>query len=1048
MSACARCGEANPEDARYCKACGEPVSLEADQSSRRRVSVLFCDLVGSTELTERIDAEVMHGVMSRYWQEMRGVVERHGGRVEKFIGDAVVAVFGLPQLHEDDALRAVRAAADMRRALAALNDELAAQWGVTIRTRTGVATGEVVASGGAETLPVVGSIMNLAARLEQAAPPDEILIDHDTHRLVRPAVRAEPASALDLKGFAHEVLPFHLLAVEEGPREDRTERGEVPFVDRASEMRLLDEIQGDAAGTRRCRVVTIVGDAGIGKSRLVRELLRRREDRITVLAGRFRAYGEGPALLPVGEAIAGAAGLAPSADGPEARAKLAALVGDRDDADAVAAALGGIAGLGEPAPSPEVAFWAARSVLESIARRRALVLWLDDVQWADRVVLDFVHHVAEWSRDAPMLLLCSARPDLAGTHPHWGRAPGEVALRLEPLPEPDSRVLVRHLMHDEPAPELESRITGAAGGNPFFLEEIVASLAEEEALGRGGEHVDLVIPPTISALLAARIDRLAPGERAVLERAAVLGATFENAALEALAGDTSVSVPDAVRSLSEKELVTGSGRPGISRFRHDLTRDAAYAAIPKSRRADLHERAADLLTSGGDGPEFDRVAGLHLEEARRYLLELGAGAAARAASLGARAAEHLAKAGRAAAASGDVGATADLLDRAARLLPRADPSRLEILADLHDALLYAGRADAAGVAVAELLAELGPDAEGTLGERARMQQVLLRFLVDPGAIPGEELRARTDRAVEAFTAAGDDRNLATAHATRAMVAWLEGDAAAMQRHAERGLELARRSGNRRAMTDTAATLANALMRGPVPLADAEGRLQALLVELEGDPLSQAALRLDLSMILSLRGFPKEARAEADRAQEVFRDLGQRRWLARCSDVLADLAMDDEDATRAVELGRAVHAFFLEQGDAANALPAAMSLAGALLGIGRVDEADALAADVEREAPIDDLETQVEWRLVRGRAAAHRAEADRAIGLATEAIALSDGTDFLLMQADARADLGEVLQTLGRDAASGALRREAAERYVRKGAAARAERMSRELRSGR
>ncbi|HEY7399845.1 MAG TPA: adenylate/guanylate cyclase domain-containing protein, partial [Actinomycetota bacterium] len=644
MPACARCGESNSEDARFCKACGEPLALEQERASRRRVSVLFCDLVGSTELTERIDAEVMHGVMSRYWQEMRAAVQRHGGRVEKFIGDAVVAVFGLPYLHEDDALRAVRAAAEMRRALALLNDELDTHWGVTIRTRTGVATGEVVASGGGDTLPVVGSIMNLAARLEQAAPPDEILIDGDTYRLVRLAVRAEPASAVELKGFADEIKPFRLLAVEEGSAEARP--GGAPFVDRTSEMRLLVEILADATETRRCRVVTILGDAGIGKSRLVRELLDRHEDRVNVLAARFRAYGEGPALLPVGEAITAAAG-------QDGGAPLASLVGEREDAAAVVAAIGGIVGQGEDAPSPEVAFWAARTILEEIARRRPLVLWLDDVQWADRIVLDFVHHVAEWSRDAPMLVFCTARPDLAAAHPTWGRAPGEVALRLEPLPDRDSRALVRHLLREAPAPELEERIAGAAGGNPFFLEEIVASLAEEEALGREGEGSDLVIPPTISALLAARIDRLAPGERAVLERAAVLGATFEDAALEALATDTTASVPDALRSLAEKELLASAGRPGVSRFRHDLTREAAYASIPKSRRADLHERAADLVLSGGEGPEADRVAGQHLEEAHRYLLALGAGSAARAAALADRAAGHLARAGVAPATRGE-----------------------------------------------------------------------------------------------------------------------------------------------------------------------------------------------------------------------------------------------------------------------------------------------------------------------------------------------------------------------------------------------------------
>jgi class 3 adenylate cyclase/tetratricopeptide (TPR) repeat protein len=1007
-----------------------------DGPSRRRVTALFCDLVGSTAMAERADAEVVHQIMSRYGGEMTTVIRRHGGRVEKFIGDAVMAIFGIPQLHEDDALRAVRAADEMRRSLAPLNDELEQTWGVSLRTRTGVATGEVVASGQADTLPVVGSIVNLASRLEQAAEPGRILIDRETFRLVRLSIHAEPREPLELKGFEDEVEAFDLVSVA---RADRVvERAEPPFVDRSSELGLLRTVMTDVEATRRCRVVTIEGDAGIGKSRLVRELLARASDRATVLTGRCRAYGQGPSIRPVAEAIAAAAGIAPGVS-VDPGASVEGLLEGRDDAPRVAAPIVALLDPREAGPAPEETFWAVRTVLESIARRRPLVLVLDDVHWADHTFLELVRHLAEWSRDASILVLCLARPDLSDAHPRWGRAPGDLSLRLEPLPENDGRELARHLLpHD--VGDLDGRIAGAAEGNPFFLEEIVTSLLEEGSALRS-DPADIRIPPTISALLAARIDRLEGDERSVLERAAVLGSDFDDASIGALADGPAADVTLAVRALTEKDLLAATEQPGGFRFRHDLTREAAYAGIPKSRRVELHERAAADLASRTQGPTTDALIGHHLEEARRLLLDLGVGGVARAEGLGVRAADHLAVAGRAAASRGDVRAAAGLLDRAARLLPARAGPRLEILADLHDAELSSGATDRAAEAVSSLLAELGSEAS-TLHERARMQDALLRFLLDPNAIPLDELRSVLDRAVDTFTTAGDDRDLATAFGSRAVVHWLAGDAAAMQADAERGFELARATGNRRTMTDAAATLAGALVHGPVPLPEAESRLRSLIAELEGDRLSQAAIRLDLSVLLSMRGALDEARAQADQAQEVFRDLGQRRWLTRGTEVIAEIAREEGNLPEAIERHRAVHASFLEQGDAANAVPAGLALAEALLEAGRVDEADALAADAERVAPEDDLEAQVAWRLIRSTAAVRRGEPERALDLVRHAVTLAAPSDFVLMHAEAHEVLADVLRALEREAEASVALEIAADDYRRKGATSALERLSR------
>ena len=1021
MPTCATCGAENPEEARFCNACGASLEV-AGSTSRRRVSVLFCDLVGSTALSERIDAEALHAVMSRYWQAVRAVAERHEGRVEKFIGDAIMGVFGVPRLHEDDALRAVLAADEMRRAVEGLNDELTARWGVSIRVRAGVATGEVVVSSMPGGPAVVGSALNLAARLETEAVPGEVLLDAETRRLVRERVDAEPVDPRTLAGFAEPVEVFRLLEVRpSGVAGD----GDPAFVGRETELALLRQLREDTQRSGRCRIVTVLGDAGIGKSRLIREFVARESGGGAALIGRCRAYGGGSALRPIGDAVAN------DADEPgweDLSVRLRSLLADRAYADAIADAFLGAVGFAPHAVPEDEAFSAVRAVLGTLARRRPLLLALDDVQWAGPALLDCVQHLAEWSRDAPIVVICLARPDLTEVMPWWGRTPGEVTIRLDPLTRDEGRSLVRSL--GGAPPHLEAQMIEVAGGNPFFLREIATELREHPAADRPSVQV----PPTISALLAARIDRLPPEELEVLERAAVIGGPFMAPSLTALEpGSSTEGAEPVLRALVSKEFLVAADRPGNLRFRHDLTREAAYRSIPKQRRAELHERAARAVLAEGESRSAG-VAGTHLERARDSLLDLGPGAASAAAALGAEAAGLLAIAGREAAARDDVRSAAASLERAAALLPPGDADRLGILADLHDAVLASGDPDRAGVVVGTLLAELGPDAPGPLAARARMQQALVRSLVDPNAIPREALRATLDDAIAVFERDGDVRDLAAAYGTRAMASWVEGNAAGMQADAERGLELARSSGNRTAMIAAASTLAAALIRGPVPFAEVEPRLAALIEELRDFRLAQATLRLDLASVLAQEGELDRADAETELARATMEELGHRRWLARASDTAAELARLRRDHVRAAELRRSVYAAFLQQGDEVNAHLTALDLAADVLAVGNLEEADALAAEVERTAPADDLELQVGWRGVRAEIAARRGEGERALRLAREAVTRSAGTDFLLARAAAAAALADVYAALGHEEADRA-RADAIALFDRKGATA-------------
>ncbi len=412
MPACPECGRENPRGSRFCNACGAALAEAAAEprEMRKTVTIVFADVSGSTALGERLDAEAVRRVMGRWFESARMVLERHGGTVEKFVGDAVMAVFGIPTLHEDDALRAVRAAAELETALAELNAALERDHGVRLEVRTGVNTGEVVAGEG-ETL-ATGDAVNVAARLEQAAQPGEILLGPDTYHLVRDAVAADPVRSLRLKGKAEPVEARRLRSVRPGVA-GVERRLDAPLVGRTLELAQLRQAYERTVRERRASLFTLLGPAGIGKSRLVDEFSNSIDGEATVLRGHCLPYGEGITFWPLVEMLQGSGREAP---GERVRELLA---GD-PDADLVAARLGVAVGGTDAAGSTEDAFWAVRKLFERVARMGPLVVVVDDLHWAEPTFLDLIDHVADWSRQAPILLLCVARPELLEARPTWG----------------------------------------------------------------------------------------------------------------------------------------------------------------------------------------------------------------------------------------------------------------------------------------------------------------------------------------------------------------------------------------------------------------------------------------------------------------------------------------------------------------------------------------------------------------------------------------------------------------------------------------------------
>ena len=963
-----------------------------DVESRRTVTVVFLDLVDSTAITGALDPEAHRRVQGRFFEELRTVLERHGGTLEKFIGDAVMAVFGIPTLHEDDALRAVRAATEVREVMAALNAELRESWGVELSVRIGINTGEVV-SGDPTTGQrlVTGEAVNLASRLETAASPGEILIGHDTYRLVENATLVEPVEGLELKGLPAPIDAWRVLGVLAGaPSVAR--RLDSPLVGRDRELTMLRQAFERAVADQTCQLVTILGPAGAGKSRLAAELLAGISDEATTLVGRCLPYGEGITFWPVVEVVKRAAGLGPALSAEETRSRLESIVGDDPDAPEIVERLGALLGLSSDPSGTKEIFWAVRRLLQALAGRRPLVVAFDDVHWGETTFLDLVDHIADWTRDAPILLLCLARSELLEERPAWaGGKLNATSFLLEPLPDEACGTLIENLLdRTSVASEVKERIAGAAEGNPLFVEELLAMLIDQGALRKEASHwvaaADLSsmdVPPTIQALLDARLDRLDAKERSVLERAAVAGRIFSRAAVRALSPPDDHAVLDGrLDSLVRKQLIRHHeaelGRENVYRFRHTLIREAAYRQLAKGARAELHEQFTRWLEGSGGRPtpEQEEIIGYHLEQAFLFRRELGSADAA----LGTRAGELLAAAGRRAVGRGDLPAAVTLLTRAATLLPEAHQERREALLMLGSALMRTGDFGRAELAIDDALEAARRAGDRRLELRSLIEREFFRTFTRPeGSV--DEIVAVVDEVIPPLEELGDDLGLAMAWWLKSEVhvnASRWGERAA---NLERALEHARKAGDAGEQTTIATQLAQALYYGPTPVDQAIDRCDQLLAERPDDRSLKASIVGTIAGLRAMQGDLDEARRLQADARALNEELGQRFRSAARSLVAADIEVLAGRPQEATAILRWAFDELDEMGITSVMSTMAAFLAASLAAQGERDEALRFSRLSEELGAEEDVVTQVMWRIARATASDDAELARMAVRLA-------------------------------------------------------------------
>ena len=940
---------------------------------RKTVTVLFCDVTGSTALGESIDPEALRGLLARYFERMKAIVEAHQGTVEKFIGDAVMAVFGVPTAHEDDALRAVRAAAEMRAALPELG----------VRARIGLTTGVVVT--GTEERLATGDAVNVAARLEQAAGPGEVLLGEPTLALVREAVEVEPVEPLELKGKAAPVPAHRLLRVLEAPER----RHESRFVGRERELALIRGAWDRARSEQRCELVTIVGDAGVGKTRLAAEALDVPEAR--VVHGRCLPYGEGITYWPVIQVLRQLDTVPPDATAAEA---LDSLLGASD----------------VPSSAEEIA-WAFRKTLEHAATEQPLAVVFDDVHSGEETFLDLVEHVALLSSGSPLLLLCLARPELAERRPAWS-----ITHRLEPLPDAD----VERLIPDRIADRLRERIARAAGGNPLFIGEMLAMTSDGEA----------VVPPTLQALLAARLDGLENAERAVLECGAVEGEVFHRGAVQTLVPEEPQVTPQ-LAGLVRKQLIVPDraqipGDDGF-RFRHLLMRDTAYDALPKARRADLHEGFARWLEEHGASlAELDELLGYHLERAVRYRLELGLSVDE---ELAAAARERLTAAGRRALRRLDSGTAVGFLERAGDLVPHGGVD-LGLEVDLLDALDGDRKGEEALSRARSIISRAAAADESIVELCGRILEGVQLIQLEPtDATVG--LETLIAEALPVFETADD--GLALRIVYRAI-----GDVANMRAQMDRvaaAYEQAASYPGPAGLTSLIGYQSHARFFGSTPLTE----LLAWQDEQEPHERRGYFLGAHRCIALAMLGRSDEA---LPLVAELRSELAERGGAQAMVAAIEGYAMVVEflvgDLEAAVTAGENSCRLVGELGRWSELSTTAGGLAGVYYELGRLDDAEQWAARAAELGAEEDAITQMLWRQAQARVLAARGEYDEAERLAREAVEVGETTEDLNSKAETWADLGEVLTLAGRpqeaaEALEHALTRfEAKENLVRAG----------------
>jgi class 3 adenylate cyclase/tetratricopeptide (TPR) repeat protein len=1040
---CPNCGEENPDRFRLCGICGTRLAAaEVAAEVRRTVTVVFSDLKGSTSLGEQLDTESLREVLNLYFNEMRTVLERHGGTVEKYIGDAIMAVFGLPRVHEDDALRAVRAAHEMKLTLEKVNERLEAGWGVRLENRTGVNTGEVVAGDvSVGQRLVTGDTVNTAARLEQAAPALEILIGESTYRLVRDAVNVAPVEPLELKGKAERVPAYLLRSVT--TREGVARRLDSPMVGRTGELAELMRALQKAEQDRRAQLVTVFGPAGVGKSRLLHEFLARAGGRVRTLTGRCLSYGEGITFWPLAEITREAAGIGDEDTVAQARDKVSALLGP--DASDVAERLSGAIGLSETAfPVGEIT-WAAGRLLETVAASKPAVVLIDDIHWAEATFLELLRTASE-NAHAPVVLVCSSRPELLEDHAEWILERDNVTpIVLEPLTVGETTAVIENLLGTASFDERARRsIIDAAQGNPLFVEQILTMLVTDGVLrrdeaGRWTLPADatLDIPPSISALLSARLDRLGSTERTVIDRGAVVGQTFFRGAVEVLSPEgVRPRVGTSLDSLTEKDFIrpqesTFAGQETF-RFVHILIRDAAYHGLLKRTRAELHERFVDWLEEVASTRvmEYEEIRGYHLEQAFLIRVQLGP-IDDRTRHVGLRAGAYLESAGHRALARGDVPAAASLLQRAASVLPNDDARRPRLLLLAGEALFEQGEPELADAAIARAAGEAASLEDEATATAARLVSLEMHYL-NEGEGAEEKLLQEAEAAV---------RVLERLEAFDALVrAWrlmwfVHGSAnhwGAAEQAVLRLIETARAAGDHTTETRALPWLAMCALYGPMSVRQAIERCEEILAAAGADRKTEADALNALAQLDAMQGFFDRARERYRRGRALLEELGWRRHAAISALDAGMVELIADDPVAAEHQLQPAYETLGAMGDHNYISTVAGLLGEALYRQQRYEDAARYAEICRTTAAADDITSQVWWRCVSGKVLVATGDSPRGEALIREAVELVRGEDDLNMLGDTFLDLATVLDTSDRIEEALVAAKEALAAYEEKG----------------
>ena len=892
---------------------------------RKLATVMFVDLVGSTDLLVDADPEVVRRRVGRFFDQVSHCVATHGGTVEKFAGDAVMAAFGVPLQHEDDPLRAVHAA------LATL--DRVRELGVEVRI--GIESGEVVADETDSTF-ATGEAVNLAARLEQQAAPNEIVIGPTAARLVRDLVELEPLEPLELRGWRQPIAASRVVCARAWSRPMRSLAA--PLVGRESELDLLENTLERTIRDRRATLVTLYGEAGVGKSRLAREFVDGL-DRATVLRGRCLPYGEGVTYWSIAEMVKASAGISDDDPLEEAFKKLRETCENEAVADLLGLAVGVLEAVEGERSQQEIA-WAVRSWIEQLAAVQPLVLVFEDVHWGEEPLLELIEHLAAWVRTAPVLLLCLARPELVDVRPTWGggrvRA---VTLELEALADDVGATLVQELAAQVDVPVDIEAVLAKAEGNPLFVEETIRALAEQPD-GRQPR-----IPDTLQALIAARIDRLPPESRRLVQRAAVMGRVFLRGALVHLSPDVD-DVDGVLDDLLFRDLVLPEERSAISgerafKFKHVLIREVAYAGLSKGSRADLHLLFADWLRERA-GEELVEIRAFHLDQATGLLGELDGAAPA---ELAEEAAAELTHAGRRALSRESFGSARKLLVRAVELAPTVERRYFAARAAWR-----LGDMTAVIVEMEEVAAAAEAAGERRLQGRAltALAEAVLNQRADAAAA-----RELVERAVEVLAEEEPGIRFEAFRAAATVALWV-GDSGAFEHWAKLALEAAR-AGERKdqELEITMALAASYIHR--LEFAEAEPLVERIgeLAEESGMVLGRAIAWAARGTLENWRGNDAEAEAAFTAARDLYAELGNRPSEAHMTMEIARRAAAQGDLARAERLLLEAERTMKGLNDRARLCEAQRSLAEVYVEMGRVDKAEHYALQARESVGPDD-----------------------------------------------------------------------------------------------